>query len=63
MSDRVDAHNPGDKADSPAGASLTRDLPASFFRTVIDTANEGIWMIDSEGREATRVVITLNELA
>ncbi len=25
------------------------DLPASFFRTVIEIANEGIWMIDTEG--------------
>lgn len=25
------------------------ELPASFFRTVIETANEGIWMIDAAG--------------
>jgi len=25
------------------------DLPPSFFRTVVETANEGIWMIDCEG--------------
>ena len=25
------------------------ELPASFFRTIIETANEGIWMIDCQG--------------
>jgi PAS domain S-box-containing protein len=34
----------------PAQASLFDELPASFFRTVIETANEGIWMINAEGQ-------------
>src|SRR5215218_2184079 len=36
---------------APAGAASSYvELPASFFRTVIETANEGIWMVDCEGR-------------
>lgn len=35
---------------APGGATPSPELPASFFRTVIETANEGIWMIDCEGR-------------
>jgi PAS domain S-box-containing protein len=37
-------------AAAPRGsASSIRDLPESLFRTVIETANEGVWMIDASG--------------
>ena len=34
----------------PKEGAAAPELPASFFRTVIETANEGVWMIDCEGR-------------
>ena len=33
----------------PASASTLSELPPTFFRTVIETANEGIWMIGADG--------------
>ena len=37
-------------ATSLGGDAYVPELPESFFRTVIETANEGIWLIDCEGR-------------
>jgi PAS domain S-box-containing protein len=50
VSDNLEYQDSGDSAEASVAPGKAPRLPASFFRTVIETANEGIWMIDCEGR-------------
>src|SRR4028118_823418 len=50
MEEEAGVSERGGATASSAGTSRSPELPADFFRTVMETANEGVWMIDCEAR-------------
>lgn len=50
MTERGISKDSAPDAEMSDGAPAAAELPQSFFKTVVETANEGIWMIDLQGR-------------